>query len=120
LATDALRRIAEIYAVEAEVRGQSPAHRLAVRPGRSKPIVDALRTWLELEAQLPRIPGRSTLSEAIRYALARWTGLTRFLADSRIELDTNPVERATWPSAARTTSLPAATAAVPAGQPCAR
>jgi transposase len=97
LATEALRRIAEIYAVEAEVRGQSPAHRLAARRSRSKPIVDALRTWLE--AQLPRVPGRSTLAEAIRYALARWTGLTRFLADGRIELDTNPVERAIRPVA---------------------
>jgi transposase len=97
LATEALRRIAEIYAVEAELRGQSPAHRLAVRRGRSKPIVDALRTWLE--AQLPRVPGRSTLAEAIRYALTRWTGLTRFLADGRVELDTNPVERAIRPVA---------------------
>jgi transposase len=97
VATEVLRRIAEIYAVEAELRGQSPAHRLAARRSRTKRIVDALRTWLE--AQLPRVPGRSTLAEAIRYALTRWTGLTRFLADGRIELDTNPVERAIRPVA---------------------
>lgn len=97
VATEALRRIAEIYAVEAEVGGQSPAHRLATRRSRSKRIVDGLRTWLE--AQLPRVPGRSTLAEAIRYALTRWTGLTRFLGDGRVELDTNPVERAIRPVA---------------------
>ena len=62
----------------------------------SKPIVDALHAWLE--AQLP-LPGRSTLAEAIRYALSRWEGLTRFLHDGRIELDTNPVERAIRPVA---------------------
>lgn len=43
--------------------------------------------------------GRSTLAEAIRYALSRWHGLTRFLHDGRIELDTNPVERAIRPVA---------------------
>jgi transposase len=97
IATEALRRIAELYAIEAEVRGQSPAHRLAARHNRSKAIVDTMRLWFE--AQLPLVPGRSTLAEAIRYALSRWDGLTRFLHDGRIELDTNPVERAIRPVA---------------------
>ena len=97
IAVEALRRIGELYAVEADVRGQSPAHRLAARRRRSKPIIDALRAWLE--AQLPLLSGSSTLAEAIRYALARWHGLTRFLHDGRTELDTNPVERAIRPVA---------------------
>lgn len=95
IATEALRRIGELYAIETQVRGQSPAHRLAARRSQSKPVVAGLRVWME--TQLPRIPGRSTLAEAIRYALARWEGLSRFLADGRIELDTNPVERAIRP-----------------------
>jgi transposase len=97
IATEALRRIAELYAIETEVRGQSPAHRLAARHNRSKPVVEAMRLWLE--GQLHLVPGRSTLAEAIRYALSRWEGLTRFLRDGRIELDTNPVERAIRPVA---------------------
>lgn len=97
VAAEALRRIGELYAVEADMRGQSPAHRLAARRSRSKPIIDALRMWFE--AQLPLVPGRSTLAEAIRYALSRWKGLTRFLHDGPIELDTNPVERAIRPVA---------------------
>jgi hypothetical protein len=72
-------------------------HRLAARHGRSKPVIDALRIWFE--AQLPLVPGHSTLAEAIRYALSRWNGLTRFLDDGRIELDTDPVERAIRPIA---------------------
>jgi hypothetical protein len=72
-------------------------HRLAERRSFSGPIVQALHAWLE--AQLTRVPGRSTLAEAIRYALSRWKGLTRFLNDGRIELDTNPVERAIRPVA---------------------
>jgi transposase len=97
VATEALRRIGELYAVEARVRRQSSAHRLAERRSFSRPIVQALHTWLE--AQLPRVAGRSALAEAIRYALSRWDGLTRFLHDGRIELDTNPVERAIRPVA---------------------
>ncbi|PWB83856.1 MAG: IS66 family transposase [Methylocystaceae bacterium] len=97
IAEEALRRIGEIYVIEAEVRGRSPPDRLAARRQRSKPIVDALRLWFE--QQLSHISARSTLADAIRYALARWSGLTRFLHDGRIELDTNPVERAIRPVA---------------------
>ncbi|MCS3524482.1 transposase [Bradyrhizobium elkanii] len=97
IAHEALRRIASLYAVEAQARGQSPAHRLATRRALAKPIIDNLRLWLEV--QLPQLPGRGNLAEAIRYALSRWNGLTRFLHDGRIELDTNPVERAIRPVA---------------------
>jgi transposase len=45
------------------------------------------------------VPPRSGLAEAIRYALARWPALCRFLEDGRIELDNNPVERAIRPVA---------------------
>ncbi len=99
VAAEALRRVGGLYVIEARVRGQSSAHRLAERRSFSRPIVQSLHAWLE--AQLPRVAGRSTLAEAIRYALSRWEGLTRFLHDGRIELDTNPVERAIRPVAMR-------------------
>jgi len=54
-----------------------------------------MRPWLE--RQLRRVPARSSLAEAIRYTLARWDALCRFLDDGRIELDTNTVERAIRP-----------------------
>lgn len=97
LAHEAVRRIAGIYAVEARVRGQPPALRLAARRAESTPIVEALKA--RLEAELPQLPGRGKLAEAIRYALSRWNALSRFLHDGRIELDTNPVERAIRPVA---------------------
>jgi hypothetical protein len=49
--------------------------------------------------QLRRVPPRGGLADAIRYALARWPALSRFLDDGRIELDNNPVERAIRPVA---------------------
>ncbi|MDW6022166.1 IS66 family transposase [Mesorhizobium sp. BAC0120] len=95
IAQEALRRIGDLYAIEKEVRGQSPPHRLVARRRRSRPIVQQLRLWLD--AQLPLLPERSTLADAIRYAIVRWPALTRFLDDGRVELDTNPVERAIRP-----------------------
>ena len=97
IAAETLRRIAALYAVEAEIRGSDQEARRAARQARSRPIVEALRPWLE--AQLSRVSGKSRLAEAIRYTLKLWDGLTRFLDDGRIELDTNPVERAIRPIA---------------------
>jgi hypothetical protein len=97
LAAEALRRIGELYKVEAEIRGRPAEERRTVRQERSRPIVDALHSWLT--AQLARVSGKSTLAEAIRYALRHWQGLVLFLEDGRLELDTNTIERAIRPIA---------------------
>ena len=95
IAAETLQRIATLYAIEAEIRGEPPEIRHAVRQARSKPLVEALFTWLE--AQLARLPGGSPTAQAIRYALNHRNGLIRFLDDGRIEPDTNVVERAIRP-----------------------
>ena len=95
VATEALRRIAALYAVEAEVRGQPAEIRRAVRQERSRTLAENLFAWLE--AQLARLPGGSPTAKAIRYPLNHRDGLLRFLDDGRIELDTNTVERAIRP-----------------------
>jgi hypothetical protein len=84
------RQIAAIYGVEKSVRGEDPAVRLAARREHAAPIIGTLRPWLEI--QLSRIPQKSQLAEDIRYTLAHWPGLIRFLEDGALELDTNPVE----------------------------
>ncbi len=95
IAEEALRRIAALYAVEAEVRGKPPDLRRAARQAKSRALVEELFTWLE--AQLARLPGRAPTAEAIRYALNHREGLERFLDDGRIEIDSNVVERAIRP-----------------------
>lgn len=97
IASAALARIAEIYAIETQIRNQAADTRHAVRQERTKPLVDALRGWLD--AQLSTVSQKSATAEAIRYALARWPGLTRFLDDGRIEIDSNAVERSIRPIA---------------------
>ena len=97
LALEALQRIGALYAVEADIRGQTADYRRQQRQQQSRPLVEAMHGWLT--GLLGRLSGRSTLAQAIRYALNHWTGLTRFLDDGRFELDTNIVERAMRPVA---------------------
>jgi transposase len=97
LALEALQRIGALYAVEADIRGQTADYRRQQRQQQSRPLVEAMHAWLT--GLLGRLSGRSTLAQAIRYALNHWTGLTRFLDDGRFELDTNIVERAMRPVA---------------------
>src|SRR5258708_23847312 len=87
--------IAALYAIEKDIRGRSADERRIVRKQRSRPLIDALEPWLR--AKLGLISQKGKLAEAIRYALSRWEGLTRFLDDGRIELDNNTVERSIRP-----------------------
>jgi Transposase IS66 family len=64
-----LRRIAERYAIETTVRGQTAAARERVRQSKSLPLVAATKTWLNM--QLNQIPPHSSLADAIRYNLTR-------------------------------------------------
>ena len=87
--------MADLWKLEAEVRGQSPEARAAARQAISAPIVAELfALW---QQTLPRISGKSKLAEAIRYAIARRDIFERFLTDGLIELDSNIVERAIRP-----------------------
>jgi transposase len=97
IAEEALRRIASLYKIEADIRGHAPEVRAASRKERSKPIIEAFEPWLR--AQLDTVSGKSPTAKAIRYALSHWAGLIRFIDDGRVELDTNTVERAIRPQA---------------------
>ena len=97
IASEALARIGALYEIEADIRGCSAEERRATRQARTRPLVDAMKPWLE--EQLRRLPGRSPLAEAIRYGVHRWDGLGRFLDDGRIEIDINVVERSIRPIA---------------------
>jgi transposase len=97
IAAEALKRIAELYEIEAEIRGKSADERRAVRRQKTKLLAEALKTWLE--KTLAQVAGGSSIAQAIRYALNRWDGRVRFLDDGRIEIDANTVERAMRPIA---------------------
>jgi hypothetical protein len=66
IASAALDKIGALYGIEAEVRCQSADTRRAVRQERTRPLVDALKTWLgEQLAKLhaaPKPPRRSAMA----------------------------------------------------------
>jgi transposase len=95
IAAEAVRRIGEFYAIEDRIRGKSADIRCAVRQAETKPLMEDFKLWLE--ARLGEVSQKSGLAEAIRYALSHWEGLTRFLSDGRIEIDSNTVERTMRP-----------------------
>jgi transposase len=97
IASEALKRIAEFYAIEKDIRGRSAEERRLIRRQKSQPLAETFEQWLR--AKLGLISQKGKLADAIRYALSRWNGLTRFIDDGRIELDNNAVERSIRPIA---------------------
>ena len=71
--------------------------RRQARQAEAKPIVEALKPWLE--SRLAQVSKGSALGAAIRYGLRHWDGLVRYLDDARIEIDSNTVERSIRPIA---------------------
>jgi transposase len=92
ITTEALRRIAELYVVEREVRGKPPDVRRTVRREQARPLLDALHGWLQ--ESLGQLSAKSETTKAIRYMLNRWEALTRYVDDGRIEIDNNIAEQA--------------------------
>lgn len=91
LTTDILERIGTLYAVEAEVRGQPPDRRRDARQAQTLPMIADLRAILD--DALRRLSPKSEMAKAISYGRKRWTALTRFLDDGRLEIDNNIAER---------------------------
>ena len=96
-AREVIERIGAIYAIEAEIRGTSAQQRLQARQLKSRPLMDALKT--RLTEVVGQFFSQSPLAEAINYTLNHWDGLTLFLTDGRVEIDSNTVERSMRPIA---------------------
>ncbi|CAN7731896.1 IS66 family transposase [Rhizobium sp. LjRoot98] len=97
IAEDGVKRIGELYRIEAGLRGLDPEARLAGRRERSAPLVADLQTWLACHRA--RVATKSPLGEALAYIAKYWDGLKLFLTDGRIEIDNNSVERTIQPIA---------------------
>ena len=91
--------VRKLYRVEeyARAEGLSPAQRLALRQEKAPPILAAIKN--QLDALAPTLLPHSPLGKAVRYALAEWEPLVRYLLDGRIEIDNNLTENAIRPSA---------------------
>ena len=97
IAEDGLKRIAELYKIEAEIRGLTPDARLAIRQDHSALKIAAFETWLTHHRAC--VSAKSPLGEALKYIAKYWMGLCLFLTDGRVEMDNNTVERTIRPIA---------------------
>lgn len=88
-----LRRIAALYAIEAEIRGQPPPQRLAELASQSAALVYDLFAWFP--EQLALLPSRTPTADAIRYALNQ---LEACCSSSRTAASTSTPIRSSAPS----------------------
>jgi len=92
LTTNLLERIAALYQVEDEIRGQPPDLRRQHRQQKSRPKVDELRSVID--DALRRLSPKSAMAKALAYGRKRWDALSLFLDDGVAEIDNNIAERA--------------------------
>ena len=92
ITTEAIVRIGALYGIEEDIRGKPAELRREIRQARAKPLLDDLRSWLE--KSLRQLSAKSETAGAIRYALAHWRALTRYVDDGLLEIDNSAAERA--------------------------
>ncbi len=92
-----LAAIRELYAIErsAADKGLSDEARTELRQGRSRPLLDRLRAYLDTlaETALPKSP----LGQAVGYTRNNWAALVRYTEDGRLKIDNNGAEQAMRP-----------------------
>ncbi|EIG0952229.1 TPA: IS66 family transposase, partial [Salmonella enterica] len=89
---EALRRIAELYAIEAEIRGSPADERLVVRKARSVPLMQSLYDWIQLQRKT--LSKHAEMAKALDYMLNQWDALNEYCRDGWVEIDNNICENA--------------------------
>jgi len=95
VALQALGFFQKLYAIERAAKDATPAARQQLRDERARPLVEALRRWLD--DALPRVAPQTLTGKALGYLDHQWPKLVRIFDDGRIPLDTNLVENAIRP-----------------------
>lgn len=88
--------IQTLYQIERDLANAPPDERRRMRQEKSKPIVLKLKKTL-ITQQLKYRP-KSSIGEAINYALGEWESFERYLDDGKLEIDNNGVENAIRPT----------------------
>jgi len=91
LALHPIGLIQQLYVIEAQIKKASVPERTQVRQAQSLPVLNQLKAWLDEQVKLV-IP-KSLLGRAIRYALAQWQYVVRYVDDGRLSIDNNIAER---------------------------
>ena len=92
---EALRQIGVLYEIESQIRERKLAgeskrlHRLT----HSKPVVEQLYEWIDLQFERTGLLPSSPFTKALAYARERRVALSVFLTDPDVPMDTNHLER---------------------------
>ena len=97
IAEFALEQFGKVYEIERRVKDLEAEARKSIRQQQTKPVLDALREWMQLQRQ--KVPGNSASAKALDYSLNRWAALTRFVDDGQLPVDNNWVENRIRPIA---------------------
>jgi transposase len=89
---EALRRIGELYVIEAQIRGKPPDERKRIRQQQAKPLLEDLEIWLR--QRLLTLSTQSDTTKAINYMLNQWQALIYYCDDGVAEIDNNIAENA--------------------------
>ena len=97
MADHALKEIQLLYRIEhgCDEREFTVEQRKEERQKKSKPIMEALKLWMETEGI--RYSPSTQIGKAITYAYTRWKNMMRYLEDGRIRIDNNLAENAIRP-----------------------
>src|SRR5699024_5735907 len=95
--THALLAFQDIYEQERQMKGLSIEERQKLRQEVVGPKLDNLHQWMLNE--YPRVTPTSPIGKALAYAMKRWTELTEFIKDGRLEIDNNKIENQIRPIA---------------------
>ncbi len=73
ITTEALKRISELYAIEAEIRGCPAEKRLSIREAKTVPRMQSLYDWLQ--TQMKTLSRHAEIAKAFAYLLKQWNAL---------------------------------------------
>lgn len=97
IAQEAVQRIAQLYQIEAQLKGLCADERLRIRQEQSAPLLEEFKRWLIGHRQL--LADADVTAKAIDYTTRRWAALTLHLQDANVPVDNNAVENAMRPIA---------------------
>jgi transposase len=99
LAQHALEQIQLLYAIERRCREQalSFAEIKEIRQSESLPVLQSLGAWMK--EQYVKVLPKSTIGKALGYSIERWSRLSEYVNDGRLNIDNNPVENSIRPVA---------------------
>lgn len=83
--------VRQLYDIERYAKEFTADVRRAMRQEKAKPILDAIKQWLDGEH--PHVLPKSPIGQAVQYALNQWEALTRYIQDADIDIDNNAAER---------------------------